>query len=164
MGKHDDLVKVYVDALDRTCSLAIVAGPDETAGICPGPAAEAVVETLWFSKPQHAEMVLAQCPEGWAKLSPAALRDEAINAAAALGARFRTAAEILAEASNVVEEIIVQVENRRQNGDLARVNRDYKVYRQTQVARGEKAVSYSAFLASFTRSLVLLAAKNSGSF
>lgn len=162
MAKLDDLVKVYIDALDA-CTLLILAGPDGMSGVCIGPApAENPLETLWFSKLQHAEMVLAQCPEGWVAIPPAALRDEVVNAAAVLGAPFRTAAEVEIEASKVVAEIIAQVETRRQNGGLAKVNRDYKIYRQTQIARGLKAISYSEHLAACTRSLVVLAAQNAG--
>gem|GEM_PF-5901515 len=72
----------------------------------------------------------------------------------------RRPTEVEAGASTAVAEIIEQVENRRQNGDLAKVNRDYKIYRQAQVARGLKAVPYSTHLATFTRSLVVLAAQN----
>lgn len=156
---REALVKAYIGALDA-CTLVILAGPDGLSGVCPGPATEPPFDTLWFAKQQHAELVLAQCPEGWCSLSPAVLRDEVVNAAASLGASFRTTAEVEVDASNAVEEIIMQVENRRQNGDLAKVNRDYKAYRQAQVARGQKAVSYSTHLATFTRSLVVLAAQN----
>ena len=158
MAKRDDLVKAYIAALDA-CTLVIMAGPDGMSGVCLGPASDPF-DTLWFAKQQHAELVLAQCSEGWVDLSPAALRDEVINAAAALGAPFRTTAEVEVDASKAVAEIVEQVENRRQAGDLARVNRDYKIYRQAQIARGQKAVSYSTHLATFTRSLVVLAAQN----
>lgn len=160
MAKRDDLLKAYTAALDA-CTLVILPGPNGMSGVCLGPAAdETPVETLWFAKQQHAELVLAQCPEGWVDITPAALRDEVVNAAATLGARFRTTMEIHIEASKVVAEIIEQVENRRQNGGLAKVNRDYKIYRQAQIARGQKAITYSDHLAAFTRSLVVLAAQN----
>lgn len=152
------LVRAYIGALDA-CTLVILAGPDGMCGICAGPSDDPL-ETFWFPKLQHAEMVLAQCPEGWVDIAPAALRDEAVNAAAALGARFRTTAEVEVEAAKVVAEIIEQVETRRQNGGLAKVNRDYKTYRHAQIACGQKAVPYSTFLSNFTRSLVVLAAKN----
>lgn len=158
--KRCDLIQAFVAALPIQ-AIVVLAGPSGMSGVCLGPPGDDVpFETFWFAKKQHAELVLAQCPEGWCALMPAALRDEVINAAAALGAAFRTAAEVEADASKAVEEIIMQVENRRQNGDLAKVNRDYKIYRQAQVARGLKAVSYSTHLATFTRSLVVLAAQN----
>gem|GEM_PF-4837469 len=90
MAKRDDLVKSYVAALDA-CTVVILAGPGCMSGVCRGPSPGQIpFETLWFAKAQHAELVLAQCPDGWVDLPPAALRDQVVNAAAALGARFQT--------------------------------------------------------------------------
>lgn len=159
MGKRDALVKAYIEALDL-CPVVILAGPDVTK-IALAPEAEfGVFDTLWFAKSQHAELVLAQCPESWCERAPAVLRDEIVNAAAALGASFKTSAEIEADASNAVAEIIERVDAMRQSGGLAKVNAGYKCYRKAQVAAGRKAVSYQAHLDAFTLSLVRLAAQS----
>lgn len=140
--------------------LVILAGPDGMSGICLGPADGPTLETLWFSKPQHAEIVFAQCPEGWVDCTAAELLDTVVNTAATLGASFRTTAEVEAEAASAVAEITAKVEEMRRSGDLAKVNATYKAYRVSQSAKGEKAIPYSAHLAAFTRSLVVLAAQN----
>jgi hypothetical protein len=128
-------------------------------------------DAFWFAKPAHAELVLigvqndihdagAAHSDGWIDLSARKVRDLVINVAAALGARWRTAAELRTDASKAVEEIIMSVEASRQSGGLAKVNTSYKIYRQQQIAKGEKAIPYSAHLAAFTRSLIILAAQN----
>jgi hypothetical protein len=119
----------------------------------------------------HAELVLmnvrsdfealgADRPQGWVDMPARAVRDHVVNVAAGLGASWRTATEVRADASHAVAEIIVQVEQQRRAGGLAQVNAQYKIYRQGQVARGEKAAPYSVHLTAFTRSLVVLAAQN----
>lgn len=161
MGKRDALVEAYLGALDARAVLIQAAPNGQPARI----STEAdpqfnLFAVLWFSKSAHAELVLAQCPAGWVDVAPAALRDEVINAAAALGAPWRTTEEVRVEASIAVAEIIASVEASRQSGGLAQVNASYKIYRQQQVAKGEKAMPYSAHLQAFTRSLVVLAAQN----
>jgi len=158
--KRGDLIQAYINALPLRAILiyADKSGLSAKAALEPDPLD--LFDTLWFSKLDHAELVLSQCPEGWVDLPPTALRDEVINAAAALGASFRTAAEIETEASKEVEEIIKRVEVMRLSGLLTKVNRDYKIYRQTQVARGLKAVPYQAHLDAFTLSLVKIAAES----
>lgn len=134
MAKRDlkaELVAAYVEALGLT---ALPAAPD-----------------IWFSKAAHAELVAAQC-------GPQATRDDVVNAAAMLGARWRLMPEIEQAASNAVAEIIASVDHQRRKGGLAQVNAAYKIYRQHQVAKGEKVMPYAAHLATFTRSLVTLAA------
>jgi len=161
MAKRDELVKAYIGALDAGV-VSILVDHDDKSGLCVGPVPnENPFDALWFAKPQHAELVMAQCPEGWVDLTPAALRDEVVNAAAALGAKFRTAEEVRADAEKVVEEMVEKVEVMRQSGQLTKVNRDYKIYRQAQVALGRKAVPYQCHLDAFTRSLVVLAAQKS---
>lgn len=162
--KRELLAKAYVRALP-VCSVVILASEDgrsAKASLDPEPdnAPFSLFDTLWFAKSQYAELVLAQCPEGWCGRAPAALRDEIVNAAAALGASFKTSAEIEADASNAVAEIIERVDAMRQSGGLAKVNAGYKCYRKAQVAAGQKAVSYQAHLDAFTLSLVRLAAQN----
>lgn len=158
MAQLNDLVKAYIDALDVGV-LVILKGPGCMSGVCPGPDRDAI-DTIWFARPQHAELVLAQCPEGWVDLPPAALRDEVVNAAATLGASFRTTAEVEAEAKRAVEQITENVERARIRGELRRVNAEYKAYRQRELSLGKKPVGYGLHMANFTRNLVVLAAKN----
>lgn len=47
-----------------------------------------------------------------------------------------------------------KVEAMRQNGGMKQINRQYKVYRQGQVAKGEKAMPYGKFIERFTAGLV----------
>jgi hypothetical protein len=160
MVKHDALVKAYVEALGL-CPVMILAGPD-VAKISLAPEAEfEVFDTLWFAKRHHADLVLMQCPDGPICRPASQVRDDVVNIAAMLGARWQTGAEVEALAANAVAEIIAKVEDMRTRGGLAQVNRSYKIYRQRQVAKGEKAVPYSAHLHCFTASLVRLAAQNS---
>jgi hypothetical protein len=172
MGKRDALVSAYMEALPAKPVL-IHAGPGGQP-VKVGLAIEDGLErfdALWFAKPSHAELVLMNCrddfvslgavdPGGWIDLSARTVRDHVVNVASGLGASWQSEAEMRVSTSIVVEEIIARVEAMRQSGGLAKVNAAYKVYRQGQVARGEKAIPYSAHLASFTVSLVVLAAKN----
>ena len=45
-----------------------------------------------------------------------------------------------------VAEAVAKIEAMRLNGDLKVLNTKYKIYRQTQMRRGEKAIPYSVFL------------------
>jgi hypothetical protein len=172
MGKRCALVGAYIEALGAR-ALYVHGGPaGEVSQVrLDRNGCLDVFDVLWFSKPQHAELVLLQSLDdfaadgrsrgnGWLVSPPREVRDKIVNVAAMLGAIWQTEAELRTVASNVVEEIIVSVEKSRRDGGLAQVNASYKIYRQRQVARGEKAVPYSAHLAAFTRSLVVLAAQN----
>lgn len=156
------LVKDYISSLDIH-PLAIIAGAGGSGALIVRtlPPGLTPFDILWFSRELHADLVMANCPAGPEDRPAALLRDDIVNTAAALGAPFRTTHEIEADAEKAVAGIIGQIETWRQNGGLAKVNRDYKTYRQTQMARGQKAVPYSTHLASFARSLVVLAAQNS---
>jgi hypothetical protein len=161
MGKRDALVQAYVEALDL-CPIMILAEP-VVAKIALAPESGfGVFDILWFAKRHHAELVLMQCPDGPICRPASQVRDDVVNIAAMLGARWQTGAEVEAIAAAAVAEIIAKVEDMRIRGGLAQVNRSYKIYRQRQVAKGEKAVPYSAHLHCFTASLVRLAAQNSG--
>lgn len=160
MAKSDH-VRAYVEALGL-CPVMILAG-SAAAKIAraPDPKFE-VFDTLWFAKLRHAELVLAHCPDGLIDGPAGPLRDIVINAAAQLGARWQTAAEVETQASNAVAEIIMRVEGMRKSGGLAKVNATYKSYRKKQTAAGKKAITYSAHLEAFTLSLIRIAAQNSG--
>lgn len=172
MGKRAALVLAYMEALPAKPVL-IHAGPggqSSTIGAAPVKNFDRF-DALWFAKPSHADLVLMNCRDdfaslgaidrqGWIDLSARTVRDHVVNVASGLGAVWRSEAELRADASNAVEEIIANVEAQRRTGGLARVNAAYKIYRQRQTAKNEKAMPYAAHLAAFTRSLVVLAAAN----
>ena len=76
------------------------------------------------------------------------------QAAAMLGAPVHSLHELRKAAEEAVAEITARVDIGRQNGDLKQVNRQYKMYRQQQIAKAEKAMPYAKFLERFTASLV----------
>jgi hypothetical protein len=172
MGKREALVAAYMEALPAR-AVYVLAGPGgRPARFASDPADETdTAAAIWFAKPGHADLVLMNCrddftalgavdPQGWIDLSARTVRDHVINVAALLGATWRSDVEMRADASNAVAEIIATVEAQRRNGGLAQVNAAYKIYRQRQAARNEKALPYSMHLTAFTRSLVVLAAQN----
>jgi hypothetical protein len=172
MAKIADFVKAYIGAVGAR-SVVIRAGPTEccaTFSLSDDSNLD-ILDALWFSKAAHAELVVMNChddflalgaerPDGVIGLSARAVRDHVINVAAGLGASWRTIAEMKADALIAVEEIIEHVEHQRRIGGLAKVNASYKIYRQAQTAKGEKAVPYASHLGAFTMSLVVLAAQN----
>ncbi len=101
MAKREALVKAYMGALQARAVLVLAAPGGLSAKVSPDPDPQLeLFDALWFAKPQHAELVLSQCPEGVVECSAARLRDEVINIAAALGASWLTTAELEASASN----------------------------------------------------------------
>jgi len=74
--------------------------------------------------------------------------------AATMGAPFETAAEIRAAAKIQVAAIVAKVEAARQAGGMKQINRQYKAYRLAQIAKAEKATSYTKFLERFVISTV----------
>jgi hypothetical protein len=77
------------------------------------------------------------------------------------GAPRYALAEFRKVAEAAVDEVTARVDAGRQNGDLKQVNRQYKIYRQQQIARAEKAIPYAKFIDRFTMSLLRGAAVNS---
>ncbi len=101
----------------------------------------------YFFKPSHVDLLLSTIgPEGLSGKPAAALADAIVQAAATLGAPIRTLGELQAEAERQVAEITARIRVANQTGDLRQVNRQYKAYRLQQLAKGEKATSYSAFI------------------
>lgn len=167
------LVAAYLEALDAKALLIHA---------CPGgqPAKLSfdddrkldLTGAFWFSKQQHAELVLMRArgdleaigalrPQGWVDLPAREVSDAVVNAAAQLGASWRSAKRVQADAEAEVDRILIHVEEQRKSGGLAQVNTAYKVYRNRQLEAGQKAVPYSAHLFDFKCSLVTLAARNS---
>lgn len=166
MGKLDDLISAYVDALPIRPVVISAERDGKAARLGIGMVPE-IFDALWFPKPQHAELVAMNCagdfhalgavtPEGFIDLAPSVVRDHVVNAAAMLGAIWRTDLEVRHDASFEVEKVIMAIEVSRRTGGLQDVNKAYKAQRLA----GQTKISYAAHLAAFTRSLVMMAAKN----
>jgi hypothetical protein len=151
------LIDAYIAALPLT-AVAIVSSADgrrcriRTDG---EPAPGETIERRLYFKPSHAELVLSTIDlEGWTDQQPAAVAAQIERAATTLGAPYQTPAELQEAAEQAVAEVQARVDIGRQNGDLKQVNRQYKMYRQQQVAKAEKAIPYAKFLERFTASIV----------
>jgi hypothetical protein len=126
------------------------------------PAPGETIEHRLYFKPSHAEFVLSAIDvEGWTDQQPVAVVALIEQAAATLGARHYALAELRKAAAEAVAVVQARVDAARQNGDLKQVNRQYKMYRFAQVAKGEKAITYAAHLTAFTRSLLEKVARSS---
>ncbi len=160
MCRRSEMVLAYIEARESV-PIHVLRTPAGIAVLEGGLQEGAqVVASFWFAKSHHAEMVLADIGRTDPTITADDLRDTIVNAAANLGAPWQTSEEITAGAEAAVDEIMAKVEASRVNGELRQVNAAYKIYRQRQSAKGEKAMPYAAHLATFTRSLVTLAAKN----
>lgn len=172
MGKREKLAAAYIEALPAR-PLFVLAGPcgrPARMALEPSRKFETAAE-VWFAKAAHLELVAARVrsdltalgaarPQEWFDLSGDEVRNAVINAAGMLGASWRTRADIQRDADAAVEQILGHVEAQRRSGGLAKVNAEYKLYRQRQAEAGQTAVPYSVHLMAFTRSLVVLAAEN----
>jgi hypothetical protein len=161
---RDSLIDAYIAALPLA-AVAIVLSADgrrcriHTEGE-PGPG-ETIERRLYF-KPSHAELVISTIDllEGWTDQAPAAVAASIEQAAATLGAPVHALGELRQAAEEAVAEVTARVDAGRQNGDLKQVNRQYKLYRQQQIAKAEKAMPYAKFLERFTASIVRDVAMN----
>jgi hypothetical protein len=135
---RESLVEAYVSALPFA-AVAIV----QTAGggcrietAAPGAPGEAI----YYFKPSHVDLVLgaAGLAAGPIDATPAAVAALIEKTALAMGAPFKTSAEIRAAAKIQVAEIVAKVEAARQAGGMKQTNRQYKAYRQAQLAKGRK--------------------------
>jgi hypothetical protein len=158
------LVEAYIAALPLSVVAIVCSADGRRCRIHterePGPG-ETIEDSLYF-KPSHAELVLGTIDlDGWTDQAPAAVVALIERAACSLGAPHHTLAELRKAAEAAVAEITARVDAGRQNGDLKQVNRQYKIYRQQQIAKAEKAMPYAAHLAAFTRSLVEKVARQS---
>jgi len=171
-SKRADLVKAYLNALEIRSIVVLAVDGKRPSRLAFEPDKRLrTVETFWFAKAAHAELVMAHArddltaigalrDQGWVDMGGAELRDTVANIAGYLGAPYSQFSTMVADAEKAVDRILANVEKARFEGRLKSVNADYKAYRQRQLAAGQKAISYSEHLAKFTLSLVLLAAKN----
>jgi hypothetical protein len=125
---------------------------------------------LWFARAAHAELVCLRCLQdfrsigamrkaGWVDLPPQEVGDKVKSTAALLGAKWQTQNQIERDAERVVAQITHRIKEAQMSGDLKEVNYSYKKYREEQLAKGETAIPYTAYLQHFTRDLVLRAAQ-----
>ena len=147
--------KIVVTKLGTVVS--IVASDDERrARIETGTtdAAERVHMRLRF-KASHWDVVLSIIgDDGWRAMAPAELVDLITNAADGLGAPYQTEAEIAIAAEKAVALVLRKVDSLNSSGALKELNTRYKIYRQQQIAKAEKAEPYASFLHRFTASMV----------
>jgi hypothetical protein len=143
-----NLIQVYLDALPFV-PVAVV----QTAGGCRvavggEPAPGEKIEHRFYFKPLHIELLL-----GAAGLTDAPI-DQPPDAVAALiektaksmGAPYETGAELRAAAEKQVAEILERVNATNQAGGLRQLNRQYKLYRQGQIDKAERAIGYAAYI------------------
>jgi hypothetical protein len=149
------LVDAYIAALPLS-AVAIVSSADgrqcriEIDGeLAPGE----TIERRFYFKPPHAELVLSMIAPPLPS-SPSALAALIEQSAIDMGAPFQTPDELRKAAEEVVGEVTARIDAGRQNGDLKQVNRQYKIYRQHQIAKAEKAMPYAKSIERFTASIV----------
>jgi hypothetical protein len=165
-----DLIQTYISGLNLT-EIAIVGagkqcriktttggrfeGTFQTGEIAPG---EPVAHRYFF-KSSHVDLLLATIgQDGLSGRSAAALAASIEQAAASIGAVYRSPAEIHKAAELAVAAITERVRIANQSGGMKSINREYRAYRQQQLAKGEMATSYAAFIEPFVATMVKRAA------
>jgi hypothetical protein len=149
------LVEAYISGLQLTEVAVAGAGKQcriRTGGdLAPG---EPVAQRYFF-KSSHVDLLLATIgQDGLSGRSAAALADAIVQAAASIGAPYRSPAQVRKGAELAVAEIVARVRLANQTGDLRQVNRSYKLYRQQQAEKGEMATSYAAYIEPFIMTMV----------
>ena len=71
-----------------------------------------------------------------------------------LGAKWQTSDALRKGAELAVAAITERVRIANQSGGMKLINRKYRAYRQQQLAKGEKATSYAAFIEPFVATMV----------
>jgi hypothetical protein len=152
-----DLIQTYISGLQLTEVAIVGAGKQcriHTGGhgeIAPGE----IVQHRYFFKSSHVELVLLTIgPEGLSAKPAAALAELIVQAAASIGAPYRSPAQVRKGAEVAVAEITERVRIANQRGGMKLINRKYRAYRQQQLAKGEKATSYAAFIEPFVATMV----------
>jgi hypothetical protein len=141
---HADLVDAYLAALPLT--LVAVIGAGRCARIETGePAAGELIQHQYYFKPSHAELVLATIGRDGMTDKPApALAASIKQAAATLGAPFKTPGELRSAAECRVAAIVARV--KASGRALKPWNAKYKAYRLAQGAKSEPAIPYAAYI------------------
>jgi hypothetical protein len=143
------LIDVYISGLALAEVAIVGAGrrcrihTDGDGDLAPG---EPVAQRYLF-KPSHAELVLAEIgPEGLSGQPAGALADAIERAAAKLGARHHSPAELRKAAAEQVAEIVERVKSAGLSGRLKMWNKRYKQYRLEAVAKSEPAIPYANYI------------------
>jgi hypothetical protein len=150
------LVEAYIAALPFT-AVAIVTNAAGRCRIVAGAEpeeGETIFLRLYF-KQAHVELVLyAVGLEGWTDETPTAVVARIARAGVALGAPAYALEALRRAAEDAIARVNAQIFDAQHNGDLKQLNKQYKSYRLGQKAKGERAMSYSSFLAQFSATLV----------
>ena len=141
------LVETYISALNLT-EVAVVGAGKQARIVTGEPPDGEVIQLRLYFKPSHAELVLAAIGrDGGLSNKPAALLVASIKqAAATLGAPFRTPGQLHDAAETHVAAIVARVKAAGLSGGLKHWNGRYRQYRRAQVEKGEPAIPYSAFI------------------
>jgi len=136
------LIETYISALPFAPVAIVAAGGGcriEVGGTS---------KPAFYFKLTHIELVLgaAGLSCGPVDQPPDAVAARLEKAARAMGAPFQTAAEIRKAAGQEVDKIVAHVQVAGLVGELKEINKQYRAYRLAQVAKAERALSYSAFL------------------
>jgi hypothetical protein len=138
---RSDLVDAYMSGL-QLISIAVV-GAGKQCRIVTGelPPGE-IIQHQFYLRPSHADLVMSRIGEPSGKA--AELAGLIKQTAATLGARCQTLDELRGLAARQVDEIVSRI--KASGRALKPWNQRYRQYRLEQVAKGEKAVPYAAFL------------------
>jgi hypothetical protein len=149
------LIEAYISGLQLT-AVTVVADGRRCRMIRPGEIAPGEkIKHQFFFRPSHAELVhLTIGLDGWIDQQPAALAALIERTAANLGAPYSSPDELRRAAEVQVAEITARVKASNQAGGLKQINRQYKAYRQAQMAKAEKAVPYAKFIEPFVATMV----------
>jgi hypothetical protein len=142
------LVQTYIDALPFAAVAVVQTASGTRVAIGGEIAAGETAVARYFFRPLHIELVLgaAGLGDGPVDQAPDVVAARLIGAAKSVGAPFRTAAEIRANAKIEVDRIVAHVQVAGLVGELKEINKQYRAYRLAQVAKAERALPYSAFL------------------
>jgi hypothetical protein len=115
--------------------------------VCEIAEGETIERQLYF-KANHIELVLgaAGLTDSPIDQAPAAVAGAIERTARSIGAPFQTAADLRIDAEKEVDKIIDRVKATNQAGGLHQLNKAYKIYRQQQIDRAERAISYNRYL------------------
>jgi hypothetical protein len=139
-----DLVDAYLSAMKLTSIAVIGAGKQARIETGEPPPGE-LIQAQFYFRPSHAELVLATIGRDGMTDKPApALVASIKQAAATLGAPYKTPGELRSAAECRVAAIVARV--KASGRALKPWNARYRQYRLAQVAKCEKAIPYAAYI------------------
>jgi hypothetical protein len=156
---RESLVEAYISGLQLT-EIAIVGAGRQCRIHTGGDLArgEPVAHRYLF-KSSHVDLLLATIgPEGLSGKPATTLAELVVQAAASIGAPYQSPAQVRKGAELAVAAITERIRIANQSGGMKLINREYRAYRQQQLAKGEMATSYAAFIEPFVATMVKRAA------